>query len=557
MFINGENTTDEQKIADAFNFYFSNVAKKLDDEIPNLGRSNDFEGVLDDDINPNSFFLYPVTKNECENLISHLNDTYYGLDSLSGKMFKKVKDLLSYPLSILINQSFSSGIFPDILKKGTITPIFKHGDAKNTSNFRPITILPLFSKIFEKCMSTRLTKFLTKFSILSNNQFGFIKGISCLDAVSALIEYLYRQINEKKYVISLFIDLRKAYDTVNHEILLGKLNSYGVRGIPLNWFKNYLENRFQCVRIGEHRSVFERTTIGVPQGSVLGSLLFLVYINDLPKVSNKLFSVLYADDTCMSLSNPNYETLINEFNIELNKINFWLCKNRLSLNITKTIAINFSKKYVPINSTEILKMNGNAIEFSKNVKYLGVFLDSSLSFREHINLICSKVSKTVGVLYRISSSAPKSILLKLYYSMIYPYFIYCNLIWGGATNILINPLFLLQKRVVRIITKSSYLEHSNPLFYELGILKIFDVYRYFCCLYAHKNIISYIPNVNVYRTRNVDDLQVKYQRLNITQRSIYFIVPKLFNELPYDIKNTSEFLPFKRKLKTHLISTYN
>ena len=141
--------------------------------------------------------------------------------------------------------------------------------------------------------------------------------------------------------------------------------------------------------------------------------------------------------------------------------------------------------------------------------------------------------------------------------MIYPCFIYCNLIWGGATNILINQLFLLQKRVVRIITKSSYLEHSNPLFYELGILKIFDVYRYFCCLYAHKNIISYIPNVNVYRTRNVDDLQVKYQRLNITQRSIYFIVPKLFNELPYDIKNTSEFLPFKRKLKTHLISAYN
>ena len=408
--------------------------------------------------------MFPVSSEECRKHISSLNNSYYGINSIPIKILKEIKDLISYPLSCLINCSFENGIFPTILKNGKIAPILKSGDSKSINNYRPITVLPLFSKIFEKCMSARLTKFLTKFSLITPNQFGFVKGLSCFDAISSLMEYLYSQINKNKHVISVFIDLKKAYDTVNHTILLKKMESYGVRGISSDWFKSYLKDRPQCVRIGKSESEYEICRFGVPQGSVLGSLLFLIYINDLPEVSSKLFSVLYADDTCLSLSNHDYNQLIADFNIELEKVNIWLVKNRLSLNVAKTITINFSKRKNNINSSNTLKLNGLHLNYHNEVKYLGMIIDRNLSFKPFIDKISSKISKTLGVLYRISINTPKFILIKLYYALIYPYLIYCNIIWGGANTCLPSKILILQKRAVRILNSSSYLEHSDPLF---------------------------------------------------------------------------------------------
>ena len=196
----------------------------------------------------------------------------------------------------------------------------------------------------------------------------------------------------------------------------------------LEWFRSYLRDRKNYVRIKKANSSIASTNIGVPQGSVLGSLLFTIYINDLPKVSKILNTVLFADDSNFSYAHLNFSDLISNFNIELKKIDAWHIRNRLSLNVSKTTAINFSTR--PSSSNQNLFMNGSQKKFVKSIKYLGVLLDSKLSFAQHVNHVCSKVSKNIGILYKLSINVPKHLLKNLCFSFISPYLEYCNVIWG-------------------------------------------------------------------------------------------------------------------------------
>ena len=356
--INNEICSDHQKIANEFNKYFCSVAHELDNQIPCIQHDEPNFPIFR---NPHSLFVSNVTSTECGAIIANLKNTYHGIEKMSTILLKKVRDILSPQLAYLINYSFSTGSVPDELKKACVTPIFKAGDSSETNNYRPISVLPMFAKIMEKCMYNRVMSFFEQYSVLSNNQYGFKTGKSCSDAIISLTEKIYKSLNEKKFVITLFIDLKKAYDTVNHNILLEKLESYGIRGIALKWFENYLNGRKQKVKIGSLFSEWQNVNIGVPQGSVLGSLLFLVYINNLPTVSSILHSVLFADDTCLTLADDNYSNLINTFNSELKKLYAWLIKNRLSLNFEKTVYINFSLR--EYESDQTLQLNG--ISFSE------------------------------------------------------------------------------------------------------------------------------------------------------------------------------------------------
>ena len=471
-------------------------------------------------------------------------------------MYKTIKELIVYPICNLINGSFSTGVFPDSLKYANITPILKSGSPQEVSNYRPISVLSTLSKIFEKAISNRLLKFIHKYSIISEKQFGFLKNRSTADAIYNLIEHIYSALNNKQYSISVFIDLRKAFDTVNKDILLRKLSRYGIRGLPLKLLSSYMSERKQCVRIGSVKSNFSTVNIGVPQGSILGPLLFILYINDLPLVPNNLSTILYADDTTIYGSSMDDAALTDRFNIELNKVYQYTCVNRLSLNVAKTYAILFSNRSMSDASSRV-KLSDQYIEFVESGKFLGVTIDNKLSFAHHIGNVCSKLSRTIGVFYKLRHDIPRDNLIRLYYSLFYPYLLYCNVIWGGTYQSHLEPIIKLQKKVIRIIMGEHYLAHTCNLFFQAKILKFSDLHRFLVCNHMYKNLNQYINlNNHVYSTRNRDNIAPMFQRLSLTQHSVSYSGPHIWNSLPENLKNIQSFPTFKRELKLYFVNLY-
>jgi hypothetical protein len=552
----GMEIVDDLEMADTFNRYFANIAGELDGRLVPIDDSP--LNYLDINI-PNSYFVQPVSLGECDRIILNLKKSFFGLNSLPVKICILARHAILKPLVQLINNSLQMGCFPDILKRAQITPIFKSGDPQITSNYRPISVLPLFSKVFEKCMATRLVSFINKFSLISPHQFGFIKKVSTVDALINFSEYIYGALNEKKHCISVFIDLKKAFDTVNHAVLLQKLSCYGIRGLPLDWMTSYLLNRQQCVKVGSQFSNYKTINIGVPQGSILGPLLFLFYINDLPNVSSKLASVLFADDTTLSAKHTNYEALITEINLELEKIKHWTLVNRLSVNIEKTFVMCFSNRRRGINRDLKVYFDTTEVKFQVSGKFLGVYVDRDLRFDVHITEMCKKISKSVGLLYKISSCVPEKILINLYHSLVYPYLLYCNIVWGGTYSAHLGPLQLLQKKIVRILTNQPYLAHTDPLFHRTGILKLNDIHRYLLALHAFKikSLEGFPPFDRHYLTRNRDYFAPTFQRLSLTQRSVSFAAPSVWNTLPSYLRECTSTQSFKKALKLFIINSYN
>ena len=384
------------------------------------------------------------------------------------------------------------------------------------------------------------------------------------DAVINLLNNIYEAMNDKKYLGAVFLDLSKAFDTVPHDILLKKLEHYGVRGIALQLIESYLTNRKQFVSVNGNKSQTKDITIGVPQGSVLGPLLFLIYINDLPFSTRNMKVILFADDTTLFATNEDLNILRTTMEDDMQLVSEWLIANCLTLNITKTYYIIFTTKDIPDNLQ--INVGQHILERQNSGKFLGVVLDDKLTFKEHLNTVIAKVSKLVGLLSNLKKIFPLDVIHRLYYSLIYPHLNYCLLAWGSAKQTHIHPLIVLQKRIARVITDSSYYEHSKPLFKELGMLQVDDLYTTQCQAYMYETMklnkhpeikekINTIQTNHSYETRN-SELRNNYCRIDTCKQSIIYNTIKSWNILPGNIKNKNSLKLFKDACKQKVISSY-
>ena len=383
-----------------------------------------------------------------------------------------------------------------------------------------------------------------------------------------MVDKICNAIDTNCFSIGVFIDLSKAFDTLEHSILLNKLEHYGIRGTTLEWFKSYLTNRYQYVDYNGTQSTKLNIKTGVPQGSILGPLLFLLYINDIAYVSPHLHLILFADDTNIFGQHKNLQQLITMLNDELLCLSKWFAANRLSLNIKKTNYIIFSssRKKIPTNLPN-LNINGNVIERVRYAKFLGIYIDDHLDWSEHIQQITSKVAKNVGIIRKVRHILSTKLITALYNSLVLPYLNYCNMIWISASQYRLCKLTVLQKRIVRLIGKAERLEHSSPLFKQHNILKIMDIGVFQKLVFMYKfsrnllpenfgNYFSEIATVHSHFTRGSAGLIVPFAKTNTKKCSIKVSGPTLWNKLPENIKTSRTLSIFKHRLKGLILDDY-
>lgn len=369
--------------------------------------------------------------------------------------------------------------------------------------------------------------------------------------------------------MGIFLDFSKAFDTVNHDILLKKIVRYGIRGKAFEWFKNYLQDRKQYTHINGKNSKFKKIKTGVPQGSILGPLLFLIYINDIYKSSLNLNFILFADDTTMYTSGTDLNTLMHFLNQELIYISHWLKANKLTLNTKKSKYIIFSTSpkltKVKTEQLSILKINNQALANVEEIKFLGVLMKNNLKWNSHINMIANKVSRSVAILNKTKHCLPIHSMKMLYNSLITPYLNYCINVWGSTEKGNLYRLFLLQKRAVRYIFNAGYLDHTKSMFEKLQILEVHKMVQYKACIFMfnffHNKLPlpfkNYFPNLldmHNYNTRQNNQLRIQKFRTEIFRKSIIIYGPTQWNLLPENIRNITSKNHFKRQLKEFLLS---
>ena len=473
----GTETVHKKDISNAMNNFFCSVDKDLASKIPPVPSpllSGDYEVNKD----KAEFNFKTIEVKDIMAAFAKIKTAKsFGTDNISSYFLKLALPVIENSLAALFNTSIETSQFPDSWKVARVTPIFKGGDKAEKSNYRPISVLPIISRLFEKLVFDQLYQHMKENRLFSPDQSGFLRLHSGFLRLTCLLKNTddwYSGLDLGQLVGLVFIDLKKAFDTVDHEILCKKLQVYGVQHRELSWFRSYLSCRKQFCRVNGVASDTKDIEVGVPQGSCLGPLLFLIYINDLPQAVQGSTVSMYADDTSLC-HQPNDITQLNKaINNDLRHLDTWLQGNKLSLNVAKThsMLITTKQKRNILQEKNLnleLNIRESELEVVQKTKYLGVQIDCSLDWKEHIKTVSAKVSRAVvGFLKHAKNFLPRDSLKTLYTGIVEPHFRYCCSVWGCCGSTEINKLQKLQNRAARIVTNSSFDSPSRPLIEELG-----------------------------------------------------------------------------------------
>lgn len=552
---NGDIVTEPDIVAETINTYFMSVQDCDNSIIPATFRLNN---------RLTSFFILPTSAAEVSEVIKGLkNKKSSGFDNITTSVIKHVSEIISPILAHIANLCFSSGVFPEKLKVSIVIPIFKKLSSLKLDNLRPISLLSVFSKIFEKLMKTRLINYLNRIQFFSDRQFGFRKGKSTEDALVNVSDMIYNSMNAGSKSTGLFVDFKKAFDLVNHDILLLKMEAAGIRGVALNWFRSFLTGREQRVRVGASLSSAAPVKMGVPQGSVISATLFLVFINDLLELQLNGNPSAFADDVALFYCHKNIQVISNFLNEDLRVLRNWCALNKMQINVSKTKYVNFYFKEFDLvtdpkyhlSSSCLANCSCATIGKEHSFKYLGLTLDDKLSWEKHINLLHNNLKSSVRKFYFLRNFCSEKLLRTLYYGLVDSRLQYGVVCWGGAYKFLMKKLRVLQNHFIRIILKKPKRESSFPLFVELNVLPL-------QFLYVYKVLkLFYVRSGNtgttdlVYSTRNTNRRIFRIPKVHrsLFKHSFVYSGPKFFNRLPLEIKESDSLRCFCLKVRKWLL----
>jgi len=408
-------------------------------------------------------------------------------------------------------------------------------------NYRPVSLVPIFSKIIECVIKDQVDGFFSENCLFNSKQFGYRPGISTTDAVGRLLSATTAGFEEGHSTCAILCDLSKAFDCLDHDILLKKLEVCGVKGIQNKIFRSYLSHRFQQVCVNGETSTATEIKFGVPQGSVLGPFLFLVMINDLPS-NVSCDSVMFADDATFFFSNHVVELLKTEKELVLEEAAKWYSVNKFVLNVDKTQCITFSSN----------RAVREASEGEKTVKLLGIYLDDSLSWDKHISHVCKKLARLIFLFRRLRDCLPSHYIKVCYFALVQSTLLYGLIFWGNGTRI--NEVLILQKRLVRVLCGVPESAHCKPLFVQEGILTVISLFILECLMHAKRNHrhLALVSDVHGHNTRNQYKISQPFCRLSKTQSFYEYQSIAMFNMLPKITHELSD-VKFKQAVKGWLV----
>lgn len=536
--INNQTVTSNQDVAKAFENFFTGIpvsTTKALHSSPTVAES-----------------LLKLNVDDCKTVFqfSHVNDLHIikafkslemkkttDLHGLSVKVISSIIDCIAPNLACIFNKCIDSGVFPDLMKHSKVIPLFKVGNTSDPTNYRPISILPTLSKIFEKIILNQLQGHFNRNNLMHLKQFGFTKGRSTTDAGVELIHEVFAAWEEFRDAIGVFCDLSKAFDCVHHDILIRKLNHYGVKGHALDLLESYLVDRIQRVDVNGQRSLGSKISMGVPQGSILGPFLFLVYINDLPHlVKEKHGLVLFADDTSLMFKVSRKQSANDDVNNAISEVVNWFTINNLLLNEKKTKCVRFELPNVKSVPTNVL-IKGEKLDLVESTKFLGITLDTKLQWGPHITKLSHKLSSAAYAVKKIRALTDVDTARLVYFSYFHSLMSYGILLWGHAADAL--NVFILQKRAVRAIYKLKPRMSLREKFKEINILTFVCQYIYDNLVYVRKNIANFEKNCDRHNinTRNKEKLVTHTSRLHRITHSFEGNCIRFYNKVPIDIQN--------------------